>query len=154
VEGHKVIYCYYFDRSTGKPPASGLQIKRNYQNGIKALGGQVLYDNRGNPYSTTTLRVTRSGQETWVEVQTVGEHYYVTIVERQVTKQQVTAKADALKTGLAEAGHAEVTGIFFDFNKADLKPESKPARRIGGPALARCAVHGPSRVMENQVMQS
>jgi len=37
------------------------------------------------------------------------------------------ANADALKSGLADVGHVEVPGIFFDFGKADIKPESQPA---------------------------
>jgi len=39
----------------------------------------------------------------------------------------VTVNAAALQGGLARAGHVEVPGIFFDFNKSDVKPESKPA---------------------------
>jgi outer membrane protein OmpA-like peptidoglycan-associated protein len=42
-------------------------------------------------------------------------------------QQDVAANADALKNGLAQNGHVEVPGIYFDFNKSDLKPESKPA---------------------------
>ena len=44
IEGHKMIYYYYFDTSTGKPPASPLQIKRNYQNATLKVGGKVLYE--------------------------------------------------------------------------------------------------------------
>jgi OOP family OmpA-OmpF porin len=39
----------------------------------------------------------------------------------------VTVNAAALQGGLEKAGHVEVPGIFFDFNKSDVKPESKPA---------------------------
>jgi OOP family OmpA-OmpF porin len=39
----------------------------------------------------------------------------------------VAVNAAALEGGLARVGHVEVPGIFFDFNKADVKPESKPA---------------------------
>jgi OOP family OmpA-OmpF porin len=39
----------------------------------------------------------------------------------------VTVNAAALEGGLAKVGHVEVPGIFFDFNKSDVKPESKPA---------------------------
>jgi OOP family OmpA-OmpF porin len=39
----------------------------------------------------------------------------------------VTVNAAALQGGLARVGHVEVPGIFFDFNKSDVKPESKPA---------------------------
>jgi OOP family OmpA-OmpF porin len=39
----------------------------------------------------------------------------------------VTVNAATLEGGLAKTGHVEVPGIFFDFNKSDVKPESKPA---------------------------
>ena len=53
--------------------------------------------------------------------------YSLLIVEVQKMQQDVVANADALKSGLADAGHVEVPGIFFDFGKSDVKPESQPA---------------------------
>ncbi|MCX6624012.1 MAG: OmpA family protein, partial [Acidobacteria bacterium] len=41
--------------------------------------------------------------------------------------QDVVADAAALRSGLKENGHVEVPGIFFDFAKSDVKPESGPA---------------------------
>jgi OmpA-OmpF porin, OOP family len=142
IEGHKAVYYYYFDPSTGKPHSSALQIARNYQNAAVKIGGEVLCDATG-PNTATTLRVARDGRETWAEIQSNGDGqgYYVTIVERQAMKQDVVANADALSSGLAATGHVEVPGIFFDFNKAEIKPESRPAleqvARLlkGSPAL-------------------
>lgn len=57
----------------------------------------------------------------------VGPHYELGIVERQAMKQDVVASAEAFSSGLKSAGHVEVPGILFDFNKAELKPESEPA---------------------------
>lgn len=127
VEGRKTVYAYSFDRSAGPVP-SGLQVKRNYQAAAKQIGGEVLYD-ADSAYMNTTLRVSKDGRETWVEVYTRAATYYVTIVERQEMKQDVVANADALKGGLARTGHVEVPGIFFDFGKAEVKPESEPALR-------------------------
>jgi OmpA-OmpF porin, OOP family len=42
-------------------------------------------------------------------------------------QQDVVANAAAMKGGLMESGHVEVPGIFFDFNQAQIKPESQPA---------------------------
>ncbi|MGD1147984.1 MAG: OmpA family protein [Thermoanaerobaculaceae bacterium] len=128
VEGHLLVYYYYFDKSTGKPMPSALQIERNYQNAAVDIGGEVLYDGRDG-YGTTTLRITKKGLESWAEIKTNGNGlgYYVTIIERQAMKQDVVANADALGSGLAATGHVEVPGIFFDFNKAEIKPESQPA---------------------------
>jgi OmpA-OmpF porin, OOP family len=127
IEGHKVQYYYYFDTSTRKPMPSAIQVKRNYQNAATKLGGKIVFDNDPT-YNTTTLLIVKNGQETWAEVKSGnGSTYYLTIVERQAMQQDVAANADALKDGLAQNGHVEVPGIFFDFNKSDLKPESKPA---------------------------
>ena len=127
IEGHKVVYYYYFDTSTKKPIPSALQVKRNYQNAALKLGGKILFDH-DTTYNTTTLLIVKDGHETWVETKSGnGATYYLTIVERQAMQQDVTANADALKSSLAQNGHVEVAGIFFDFNKAELKPESKPA---------------------------
>ena len=128
VEGHKWIYYYTFDPVPGTPPPSPLQIKRNYQNAALKVGGKVLYEEPGTAYNTITLLVAKNGQETWVEFRCgASMNYYLTIVERQAMQQDVTANAEAMKSGLAETGHVEVQGIFFDFNKADIKPESQPA---------------------------
>lgn len=128
IEGHKVVYDYTFDRSAGAPP-SGLQIARNYQNAIKKLGGEILYDGPSlkATYDRTTLRLKKDGKETWAEILVRGGSYYLTIVERQSMQQDVVADAQAFKDGLAQNGHVEVPGIYFDFNKAEIKPESEPA---------------------------
>jgi len=138
VEGHLAIYCYYFDTSTGKPRASGLQIARNYQNAATAIGGEVLYEAHP-PYATTTVRVTKNGQEAWVEVRAVNEgmSYYVTIVERLAMKQDVTANADAWRNDIASSGRAVVYGILFDTDKATLKPESEGVLREIAALLAK-----------------
>jgi OOP family OmpA-OmpF porin len=128
VEGHKIVYDYSFDRSTGAPP-SGLQIVRNYQNATKKLGGEILYDSTTMKatYDRTTLRLKKDGKEVWAEVLVRGGTYYLTIVEREAMQQDVLADAEAFKAGLTQNGHVEVPGIYFDFNKADIKPESETA---------------------------
>lgn len=128
VEGRKLAYTYSFDASAGSP-ASGLQIARNYQNAVKKLGGEVVYDGPTlrDTYNHTTLRITREGKEIWADVYTRAQTYYLIIVERQAMQQAVVANAQAFKDGLAQNGHVEVPGIFFDFNKSDIKPESEAA---------------------------
>lgn len=42
------------------------------------------------------------------------------------TDQIVTIKAEEMKTGLEAGGHINIYGILFDFDKAGIKPESKP----------------------------
>jgi outer membrane protein OmpA-like peptidoglycan-associated protein len=124
VEGHLAKYQYRYDESHGARP-SDLQVIRNYQNAATRIGGKVVYEN--GDHNQTTLRISKNGQDTWVSVEPYGPQYTLVIVERQAMKQEVVANAEAMKGGLAEVGHVEVPGIFFDFNKSDVKPESKPA---------------------------
>ena len=127
-EGRKTVYTYSFDRAAGPVP-SGLQVKRNYQAAAKQIGGEILNDSDA-AYMNTTLRVSKDGRETWVEVYTRAATSYVTIVERQEMKQDVVAIADALKGSLARTGHVEVPGIFFDLGRADVSPSrNRPCAR-------------------------
>jgi OmpA-OmpF porin, OOP family len=124
IEGHLTTYHYVFDRAAG-PAASAMQIMRNYQNAAATLGGKILHEGR----SRTTIVISKGGKETWVEVGVPGsgEEYTVIIVERQAMQQEVKANAAVFQAGLAQNGHVEVPGIYFDTAKSDLKPESDAA---------------------------
>lgn len=122
VEGHFLKYLYRFDESRGAAPST-LQVIRNYQNAVKRIGGKVLYESD----ELTTLQISKDGKETWVSVEPYGAQLTLVIVERQAMQQEVVANAAALQGGLAQVGHVEVPGIFFDFNQSDVKPESQPA---------------------------
>lgn len=122
VEGRLLRYLYRFDESRESRP-SALQVIRNYQNAAKQIGGKVVFEND----EQTTLRITKNGKETWVSVEPYGPQLTLVIVERQAMQQDVAANAAALQSGLAQAGHVEVPGIFFDTNKSEVKSESQPA---------------------------
>ena len=128
VEGHLTQYLYTFGQGGGAP-ASGLQIIRNYEAAARRLGGQVLYSVEDFPASHSTLKLTRDGKEIWVEVEASGGTYTLAIVERAAMTQDVVADANALQGGLAQSGHAEVPGIFFDVGRSEVKPQSEPALR-------------------------
>jgi len=124
IEGHFYTYKYILDKAVATTP-SNIEIMRNYQAAAARLGGKVLHEDN---YRTTIL-IAKDGKETWVEVSPVpnGYEYTLRIMERQAMEQKVVADAAAFKTGLAESGHVEVPGIFFDTAKADIKPESEAA---------------------------
>jgi outer membrane protein OmpA-like peptidoglycan-associated protein len=124
VEGHHLYYAYSFDEAVSPMP-SFLQIVRNYQAAARKIGGQILYDEARR----TTIRVTKNGVETWVALEAFneGRNYELHIIEKQLMQQDVIANAEALQSGLTETGHAEVPGIFFDFGKSEVKPESEAA---------------------------
>jgi outer membrane protein OmpA-like peptidoglycan-associated protein len=125
VEGHYYFITYCL-REGFKVP-SQLQIVRNYENAIKKIGGTVPWDNGDNQAS---LKVVRQGKEIWVLVVAAyggtTPSYQLTIVEKEEMKQEVTANADAWLNDINATGHAAVYGIYFDTDKADIKPESEP----------------------------
>jgi outer membrane protein OmpA-like peptidoglycan-associated protein len=114
----------YYPQATATSKPSDLQILRNYENAIKQQGGTVLAAEKGRE----TFRLAKNGKEVWIQVSAefTGK-YGLIIVEKQAMAQDVVANADAMKAGLAESGHVEVPGIFFDFGKAEVKPESEGA---------------------------
>jgi outer membrane protein OmpA-like peptidoglycan-associated protein len=52
-----------------------------------------------------------------------------TIVEKQEMAREVVADAKSMLSDIERKGSASVYGIYFDFDKADIKPESEPAIR-------------------------
>jgi outer membrane protein OmpA-like peptidoglycan-associated protein len=56
-----------------------------------------------------------------------GEKYELTVVEKAEMAQEVVADAKSLMSDIQATGHASVYGIYFDFDKADIKPESESA---------------------------
>ncbi len=125
VEGkfHKVEYAIKKD---AKPPAD-LQLQRNFQNAIKKIGGIVTYEKLGSNYGESYLKLSKQGKIFWVYLHSSGDKYELTIVEKAEMVQEVVADARSLMSAIQAKGSASVYGIYFDFNKADIKPESKPA---------------------------
>jgi outer membrane protein OmpA-like peptidoglycan-associated protein len=130
-EGHLMYWRYDIIPGTATLP-SWLQIFRNHENAVQRLGGKTMYNaGPGNNYDSTFL-ISKNGTDIWIELHPRGRSagsgmYELLIVEVQKMQQDVVANADALKSGLADSGHVEVPGIFFDFAKSDIKPESQPA---------------------------
>jgi outer membrane protein OmpA-like peptidoglycan-associated protein len=125
VEGHRYEFRYNMKDGTTMP--SPLQILRNYQNAAKATSGQVMFSSE----DTTTLRITKSGKEAWIAVETSnapsGMFITMNIIEKEAMKQDVVMDADAMQKGLIESGEVAIYGIYFDTAKSELKAESEPA---------------------------
>jgi OOP family OmpA-OmpF porin len=101
-----------------------LAILRNHQQAIRQVGGTVLYEDA----RYTTLKVAKSGMETWVQVDTAwGRGYMLTIIEKGEMAQEVLADAAAMKGDLKATGHVALYGIYFDTGKSEVKPESRAA---------------------------
>jgi len=123
IEGH-LWKIHYYPQATAKSKPSELQIQRNYEEAIKAIGGTVVYSEKGR----STLKVVKDGKEIWTQVtaEFTGK-YSLTILQKEAMVQDIKATAELLGKGLKTEGHIAVEGIYFDTAKADLKPESAAA---------------------------
>ena len=114
----------YYPQATAQSKPSELQIQRNYEAAVKELGGTTVHAEK----SREVFKIVKDGREYWVELTTSHTGgYFLTLVEREAMKQDVTVNAEALADGLRTTGHVAVYEILFDTGKTDLKPESKQA---------------------------
>lgn len=120
IAGHKWVIEYSLRE--GLVPPGQLNVQQNYINAVKAIGGEVLYEDG------VYMKVVREGKETWIYlwVNDDGSDYTLTIVERSAMEQEVTADPAALAGDITRSGHAAVYGILFDHDSYVIKAESAP----------------------------
>jgi outer membrane protein OmpA-like peptidoglycan-associated protein len=124
VEG-KYYLIQYYNQKEFVDKRSDLQVSRNYQNAMKKIGGSVYarWDEGPN-----TMKLLKDGKEIWAYVSSYrGDQIRVEIIEKEAMKQEVIADAKFMADGISSTGHVAIYGIYFDFNKSDVKPESEPA---------------------------
>jgi len=104
---------------------SGLQILRNHQNAIEAVGGKIEKRSDGDLFITTY-----NGKELWIYVNSSPgsanqDNYGIISIEVDAMKQEVTALD--IRGSIDSQGKIALYGILFDTGKADIKPESEKA---------------------------
>jgi len=131
VEGN-ATRIHYFHNDPDKQP-SALQLIRNVQNAIKAIGGEVLYERlpRDGDGGETTLRVATGGKQVWVRVEpgifsAPTQSYRLDIVE--VAAMQQVVSANQMLDELNKNGFIALY-INFDTNKWDLKADGQATVR-------------------------
>ena len=127
VEGDATSILYFHKKPERQP--SALQVLRNYQNAVKAIGGEVVYERlpKEGDGGETTLRVASGGKEAWVRVEpgifsAPTQSYKLQVVEVAGMQQVVTA--NKLLEELEKAGFIALY-INFDTGKAELKADGK-----------------------------
>jgi OOP family OmpA-OmpF porin len=123
VEGH--MYYIQYNLNQGAKQPGDLKVVRNIQNALIKIGGKVIFEGE-RPWSST-IKLEKSGKETWVEIRAWPTLYRLTIVEKEVMKQEVEANAEAMGNDITSTGHVSIYGIYFDTGKAEIKPESDAA---------------------------
>ncbi|MGA2587590.1 MAG: OmpA family protein [Candidatus Aminicenantales bacterium] len=119
VEGQVTRIDYSLKEGAQMP--SVLQIRRNYGNAVKSIGGSILNDDSNN----LSAKLVKNGKEIWVklDVYNDGRNFTLNVVEVEAMVQEVTA--DAMYNALAKDGFIALY-INFDTGKAAIKPESQP----------------------------
>jgi len=123
IEGHKYYIEYRLNKEAAEP--GELKIRRNIHDALKKIGGEVLFDDNFNKVSTILLK--KEEKETWVEVRSYNNMYRLSIVEKEVMKQEIVAKADEMGNDISMTGHVSLYGIYFDTGRSEIKPESDAA---------------------------
>ncbi len=123
-EGKLTFITYQLVR--GQTEASGIEVVRNYENAFRKLGGTIVAtDPRGNWW--VNGKVTIDGKEAWFQAEKGNGKIWLRIVEKTAMEQHVVADAAAIQSDLKRTGHVAIEGIYFDTNKATIKPESAAA---------------------------
>ena len=127
VEGDATVIRYFHNDAEKQP--SPLQLIRNYQNAIKAIGGEVVYERlpRDGDGGETTLKVATGGKEVWVRVEpeifsAPTQSYKLQVVE--VAAMQQVVSANKLLDELNRNGYIALY-INFDTGKWDLKADGQ-----------------------------
>jgi OOP family OmpA-OmpF porin len=123
IEGRKYFIEYHLTKNAVVP--GELKIRRNIQDALKKIGGRVVFDDNFNKCSTIVVQ--KDGKETWVEVRSYDKMYRVTIVQKEIMKQEVVANAAVMGNDINATGHVAIYGIYFDTGKSEIKPESDAA---------------------------
>ncbi|MDA0680965.1 MAG: OmpA family protein [Proteobacteria bacterium] len=129
IEGDTTVIRYFYNNA--ETQASPLQLLRNYQNAIKAIGGSLVYERLpvDGDGGETTMTVDANGKSFWIKVgQDIygvpTQNYVLSIVEVAAMIQVV--KANQLWDELDKNGFVTLY-INFDTGKAELKADGEAA---------------------------
>jgi len=123
VEGH--YYYFNYGLNKGEKMASGPQVLRNYMNAVKKAGGNVVYE---EGCCNVYLKLAKNNRITWVRVKayTDAGSYQVWIVEEAEMEQDIVVDANSMMSDINAQGRVALYGIYFDFDKSEVKSESDP----------------------------
>ncbi len=120
LEGKYTKIAYY--RASGVMNPGGLAIQRNYQNAIKAAGGQVVHADD----NYVVMKAIQNGVEIWAQLNAglnyKGNYYWLHILER--TQMEQVISAGELGDAIDRDGFVALD-VHFAVAKADILPESE-----------------------------
>lgn len=98
-------------------------LSRNFYDEIIRLGGKILFDDG----TKIVFSYQDHKTETYGIARSFSNSLNLSFVTKKVFKQTLFINPDQLKSELDKMGKVTLKGIFFDTNKATLKPKSKKA---------------------------
>ncbi len=127
-EGRKIWLSYQVKAEYADKSPTQLQIVRNYETAIQKVGGKTYswtYPGGGELHA----RYAAGGLEIFarVYINRGGKGYTITLIEKEAMRQEVAADARTMAADIGASGKAVLYGIYFDIDKAEVKPESEPA---------------------------
>ena len=123
VEGK--YYFYIYNKSDDSKTISALQIFRNFENAFKQINATIVAKvvEANNSYSFITAKVTKNGNETWINLNATDDEYYLYIIEKEAMNQVI--QANEMLDALNNNGYIALD-ILFDTGKSTIKVESQP----------------------------
>jgi flagellar motor protein MotB len=130
---------------------SPLEVFRNFETALTKAGFTSLFNCKGNEcgplngylhnqwkmggvYSNdpdqryTAAKLSRPEGDVYVALHVDPRFILLAVIEmKSMQTGLVTVDAAAMAGDISRSGHVAVYGIYFDFNKADMKPQSEPA---------------------------
>lgn len=122
VEGRHVSINYMLSKDKQQP--SEEQILRNFISAMTDAGGKLVYRHRSKIY----FQMQNNDKQVWVYVRAYnrGRSYELHILEQAVLRQDIVIGADEMAKAVAQSGRIALYGIYFDTDRAILKPASDP----------------------------
>jgi len=121
-------YYYYLNYGLikGEEESSGPKILRNYMNAVTKAGGTLLYE---EGCCNIYLQLKKENRITWIRVKSYGDgrKYQLWIIEEAEMEQDIVVDANSMMSDINSQGRVALYGVYFDFNKTEVKPESDPS---------------------------
>jgi len=113
-----------FKKVDNKDPNSHrYTVARDYKNKIVELGGVILDDDKNK----IVCKLETKDGVFYIKLGAYDSTFSMQIIKQEAFKQSLVLSPDKIKTELDKSGKITLNGIYFDFNKATLKVDSKKA---------------------------
>jgi OOP family OmpA-OmpF porin len=126
-------------RYEGGASLSAVEVQTRYNAALQKAGWDVV---RSDPGGLTGAHYTQHGRDVWLKLTPLPGGYLV-----EVADLGAAAGQDKLAKALDDAGHIALYGIYFDSDKATLRPDSEPTlvqiqKLLAGHASMKLEIQG------------